>query len=125
MLALVFSIVAAIEILRRVPLLQAFRDLALVGARSPRVWAYRRGLEARKERATRLLSVRMFGCSISALWMIMMVFLPIGLVLAVDPWLGLDTREALLNWRDRLVVAMLSLTYGLARIQIARRLQQP
>lgn len=125
MLALLLSIIAALEIARRLPLLGAFRRLARVGARTPRVWAYRRGLEQRKERATRLLSVQMFGYSISAMWMLVLVISPIGLILLIDPMLNLDAREALMNWRDRLVVAVLSLAYGLSRIWFARRLQRP
>lgn len=122
MLALLLSIIAALEVARRLPLLRTFRNLARVGARAPRVWAYRRGLEERKERATRLLAVQMFGYSINAMWMIALIISPIGLVLLVDPLLALDARETLMNWKDRLVVAMVSLAYGLSRIWIARRL---
>ena len=124
MLALFFSIMVALEIARRLPLLERFRDLARVSARTPRVWGYRRGLEVRKERATRLLSLHMFRYSISVLWMLALVIAPIVLVLLVDPRLDFGARDSLMNWRDRLVVAMLSLAYGLARIQIARRLQR-
>lgn len=125
MLALLVSILAALEIARRLPLLRAFRDLARVSARAPRVWAYRRGLEDRKERATRLLSVQMFGYSIGAMWMLVLVISPIAVVLLVDPVLDLGAREALTNWKDRLVLAVVSLAYGLSRIWIARRLQRP
>lgn len=122
MLALLLSIIAALEVAWRLPLLRTFRNLARVSARTPRVWAYRRGLEERKERATRLLSVQMFGYSISAMWMIALVISPIALVLLADPLLALDARETLMNWRDRLVVAVVSFAYGLARIRIARRI---
>ena len=124
MLALFVSIIVAIEIARRLPLLERFRDLARVSARTPRVWGYRRGLEVRKERATQLLSLHMFRCSIAAMLILAFVIAPIVLVLLVDPRLDFGARESLMNWQDRLVVAMLSLTYGLARIQIARRLQR-
>ena len=124
MLTLCLSIMIALETARRVPLLERFRDLARVSARTPRVWGYRRGLEVRKERATRLLSLHMFRKSISALWMLSLVIASIVLVLLVDPWLDFGARESLMNWRDRLVVAVLSLAYVLARIQIARRLQR-
>lgn len=124
MLALLLSIVTALELARVLPLLRTFRNLARISARTPRIWAYQRGLEERKERATRLLSVRMFDCSFRAMWMIALVFSPIGLILLIDPWLGLDVRETLLNWKDRLVVAVLSLSYGLTRIQIAHRLRR-
>jgi putative flippase GtrA len=125
MLALFVSIIIALEIARRVPLLARFRNLARVSARTPRVWSYRRGLEVRKERATQLLSLHMFRHSISLLWMLALVIAPIILVLLVDTWLDFGAQESLKNWRDRLVVAVLSLAYGLARIQIARRLQRP
>jgi hypothetical protein len=125
MLALFVSIIIALEIARRVPLLARFRNLARVSARTPRVWSYRRGLEVRKERATQLLSLHMFRHSISLLWMLALVSAPIILVLLVDTWLDFGAQESLKNWRDRLVVAVLSLAYGLARIQIARRLQRP
>ena len=124
MLALIVSIMVALEIARRVPLLERVRNLARVSARTPRVWGYRRGLEVRKERATQLLSLHMFRYSIAVMAMLALVIAPIGLVLLVDPWLDLGARESLMNWQDRLVVAVLSLTYGLARIQIARRLQR-
>ena len=124
MLALFVSIIVAIEIARRLPLLERFRDLARVSARTPRVWGYRRGLEVRKERATQLLSLQMFRCSIAAMLMLSWVIAPIVLVVLADPWLDFGARESLMNWRDRIVIVMLSLTYGLARIQIARRLQR-
>lgn len=124
MLALLLSIVVALEVARRLPLLRTFRNLARVGARAPRIWAYRRGLEARKERATQLLAVRMFVCSVTAMWMIALVIAPIGLILLADLWLDLDVQKSLLNWRDRLVVAVLSLSYGLARIQIAHSIRR-
>lgn len=124
MLALFVSIIVAIEIARRLPLLERFRDLARVSSRTPRVWGYRRGLEVRKERATQLLSLHMFRYSIAAMLMLAFVIAPIGLILLVDPWLDLGAQESLMNWQDRLVVTVLSLTYGLARIQIARRLQR-
>lgn len=124
MLALFVSIIVAIEIARRLPLLERFRDLARVSARTPRVWGYRRGLEVRKERATQLLSLQMFRYSIAAMLMLALVIAPIVLVFLVDPWLDFGAWESLMNWWDRLVIAMLSLTYGLARIQIARRLQR-
>lgn len=125
MLALLLSIIVALEVARRLPLLRTFRNLARVSVQSHRIWAYRRGLEERKERATRLLSVRMFGYSVTTLCLIAVVFSPIGLVLLADPWLELGVGEALLNWKDRTVGAMLSLAYGLTRLQIARRLQRP
>lgn len=125
MLALFVSIMAALEIARRLPLLSTFRHLARVSARTPRVWAYRRGLEARKERATQLLSIQMFKSSSAAMGMMALVIAPIILVLIADHWLGLGALSALMNWKDRLVIAMLSLVYGLARIWIARRLQRP
>lgn len=125
MLALLLSTIAAVEIAFRLPLLGAFRNLARISARTPRVWAYRRGLEERKERATRLLSVQMFGYSIRAMWMIALVASPIGLVLVVDPWMALGARESLMNWKDALVETVVSLAYALARIQISRLLQRP
>lgn len=124
MLALFVSIIVAIEIARRLPLLERFRDLARVSSRTPRVWGYRRGLEVRKERATKLLSLHMFRYSIAAMLMLAFVIAPIFLVLLADPWLDFGARESLMNWRDRLVIAMLSLTYGLARIHVARRIQR-
>ena len=124
MLALFLSIMVALEVARRVPLLERFRDLARVSARTPRVWGYRRGLEVRKERATQLLSLHMFRYSVAIMWMLARVIAPIILVLLVDPWLDFGAQESLLNWRDRLAIAVLSLTYGLARIHVARRLQR-
>jgi hypothetical protein len=124
MLALFLSIMVALEVARRVPLFERFRDLARVSTRTPRVLGYRRGLEVRKERATQLLSLHMFRYSIAAMLILAFVIAPIFLVLLVDPWLDFGARDSLMNWRDRLVIAMLSLTYGLVRIQIARRLQR-
>lgn len=124
MLALFLSIMVALEIGRRLPLLERFLDLARVGARTPRVWAYRRGLEVRKERATKLLSLHMFRCSISVMGMLALVIAPISLVLLVDSRLDFGAWESLMNWRDRIVLAVLSLAYGLTRIQIDRCIQR-
>ena len=124
--ALIFAaFVLAIETARRLPLLAAFRDLARTGVRARRVLGYRRGLERRKERGLRSLSARMLGRSLKACGLLLLAVAPILAVLAADSALGFGAVEALLDWRMRLVLLLLSLAYAALRFQLGRRRLQP
>jgi hypothetical protein len=125
-LALILAALAlAIETARRLPLLAAFRDLARTGARARRMLGYRRCLERRKELGLRALSGRMLARSLRAGGLLFLVVAPILAVLAADSAFGLGAVEALLDWRMRLVLLLLSLAYAALRFQLGRRRLQP
>jgi hypothetical protein len=119
------ALVLAIEIARRLPLLAAFRDLARTGVRARRMLGYRRCLERRKERGLRSLSARMLGRSLRAGGLLLLAVAPILAVLAADSALRLGAVGALLDWRMRLVLLLLSLAYAAFRFQFGRRRLQP
>jgi len=123
-IALVIALICVVELIRRLPLLSALKGLVRTANRTPRVWAYSRGLEARKERATLLLSAQMFRRSTLLLGLIILAAAPVLAVVIADPLTGFDARSALLSWRDRVVVALVTLTYALLRFQIIPRLRR-
>jgi hypothetical protein len=123
-IALAIAMMCVVELVRALPLLGALKALVRTTIRTPRVWAYSRGLEARKERATLRLSAQMFRRSTLVLGLIATAVMPLVVVLVADPITGFDAHAALQSWRGRVVVALVTLTYALLRFQIIPRLRR-
>jgi hypothetical protein len=120
---LLLAIVAALEIARRSTLLQCFARLGEYGQRALRLLARKRVSDWSKERASGILARRLGAQSLHAAALIMLVAAPLVLVLALDPLLGLGTRAAFVNPRERLVILLMVLAYGALRRRVVRRVR--
>lgn len=117
------AVVLAIEIARRLPLLQAFAGLARLSARIPRILGYRRCLEERKERAVQMLACALGRRSLLAGAMLVAVAAPILLVLLIDSFAHFGVAVALLDWRMRGALLLLCIVYAISRSRFSRRLR--
>ena len=123
MIALFLTIVAVLELARRLPLVPAFRDMSGCSARAMRVVARRGVSEWGKERAMRILSARLFVKSAWAGALLIVTASPLLLfaaVASINPHL---IGMTLGDWHARLWVVPLSLGYALLRWQIGRRVR--
>ena len=123
MIALLHAVIVALEIVRRLPFLAAFREMARAAARARRILPLRRASDHWKERAIRTLAGRLFGRSLLAACFLALVAAPILLVLLLDRPLALGAMASLLDWPARLQLAALALTYALLRHVLVRRLR--
>lgn len=123
MILLFLAMIAVLELARRLPVLAAFRDLSACSARSLRLMGRRGVSEWGKERAMRILSARLFARSLWAgalLGVVASPLLAFAALASLDPELvGMHLDD----WRTRLWVAPLSLSYALLRWQIGRRVR--
>lgn len=122
LIILVAAIVAVLELARRLPLLPAFRRMARASRVSAKIWRYSGGLEVRKERAVQSAARRLLVASIVALGVVIAVASPLVLVLLADVAFELGILWALTDWSLRLTLLMISVTYGIARTFVGRRL---
>ena len=113
----------AVEIAKRLRLLESFRQLAATGARARRVLSYRHCLELRKERGLKRLSLRLLIHSLASALLLMLMLLPFAALAAADAALELEIMAALLEWRVRLILLVLSVGYAFARLRFERRLR--
>lgn len=123
LLLIFLSFVAAVEIARRLPLLRAFREVAATSIRVRRVLGYRRCLERRKERSLQRLSLRMLRQSLRAGELLALVVAPIALLIVADALLELQVLAALMDWRMRAALIVLSLGYAFIRHRFRQRLR--
>ena len=121
-LAVVASI-AALEIAWRCHLAEAYRDMARTGRRTRRALGSRHGLEARKERCLKRLSLRMLRTSLRTGERLALTVAPIAALFAADAILDLGLVAALLDWRLHLALLILTLAYAILRFRRRRRLQ--
>jgi hypothetical protein len=118
MLAILFLvIVAVLELVRRLPLFDAFHALGRSSMRS-KALLQRRASEPRKERAMRMLSVRMLGNSLYAGMLLTAAVSPLLLLIAADLWFDFGFLAELANWRSRLILFFMSITYVVVRLRI-------
>lgn len=114
-LLLFLAIVAAGEIARRIGLLPRFAALAGIGRRAGTVLRRHGVSDHAKERATRILAIRMMIASLGAGIALALVIAPVVTLLVVDGPLPLGVQDAFFDWQARLLLLMLSLTYALVR----------
>ena len=96
-----------------------FAALAECAQRTPRILAYSGVSEANKERAMRLLSIRLAGRSLTAGARLMVCALPFLALLALDTLHLADIRAGLMDWRSNL--ALLAVVAPLGLLQSKRR----
>ena len=121
---LFLAAVVAIELVRRLPLLAAFRRMALTSRRVGRMLKRRSVSERWMELAMRKLSARLFGQSLGAAGLLAAVAAPIGLVLALDRPFNLGALEALGDASARAQLTLLCITYAVFRYFVARALRR-
>ena len=119
----VIASIAALEIAWRCHLVDAFREMARTGRRARRALARRRGLEARKERCLKRLSLRMLRASLRAGERLALAIAPIAALFAANALLDLGLVAVLLDWRVHLALLILTLAYASFRFRRWRRLQ--
>ncbi|GAA0295892.1 hypothetical protein GCM10009087_02050 [Sphingomonas oligophenolica] len=100
--------VATIELARGVRLLARFRELAVVGGRSARLLPRTGVSEWAKERAMRLMAVKLLGSSLHAGALLTLAGMPLALALAV-------TRDSPTDWGARALLLTATIGYSLAR----------
>lgn len=113
----------SLEIASRLRLLESLRQLAATGARARRMLGCRRCLEMRKERGLKRLSLRLLIHSLASALLLMLMVLPFAALAAADAALELEVMAALLEWRVRLILLVLSVGYAFARLRFERRLR--
>lgn len=120
-LTLFAAILAALAIARRSHVLARFAELGMLSRRSTRTLARRGVSDWSKERATRILAVRMMAASLSAFAMLLLIAAPVLAALALDPLTSLPTIDAFGDPRARM--ALLAMGAGLAAIRYTRRIR--
>ncbi len=124
-LFLLLAIIAAGEIARRLALLPRFAALGRLGRRAGAV-VLRRGVsEHFKERATRILAVRMMAASLGAGAALVVAIAPVVLLLLIDGPLPLGVRAAFVDWQARILLLTTSLSYALVRWRYRQWRVQP
>lgn len=111
------AVVSGLEVARRLPLLASFRSLARTSLRSGALLR-RRGSDHHKERATRMLSARMFGNSLYAGMLIIVTVSPLMIAIAADLWLDFGLLAELTSWQGRLLLLSMSVAYVLIRYRL-------
>lgn len=105
---LFLATIATIELARLVGLLRCFRELALVGGQSARLLPRTGVSEWAKERAMRLMALKLLGSSLHAGALLALAGAPLALALAV-------TRGAATDWMARGLLLTGTLGYSVAR----------
>jgi hypothetical protein len=128
LIALLLALIVAIELFRRLPVLVRFRALAEWGARAGALVRRRGVSEWAKERAMRLMSLRLFAASVRAGVLLLAVAAPILVAFAIDSGaidsgLDLGVAHAFFDWRQRLWTLLLCGAYAIVRHHAGRRLQ--
>jgi len=122
-LLLFAAIVCVLELVRRLPLIPAFREMSACGNHAL-VLVRRRGVsDFSKERAMRILSARLFVRSVRAGGLLLAVASPLLLVLLVAASPEARAVGLAMDWQARLWVVPLGLGYALLRWQLGRRVQ--
>jgi hypothetical protein len=118
-IAFFLAIVAVLELARALPLIPAFQELAACGQHAMRLLAKRGVSEWGKERALRILSLRMFARSMRAGGLLLAVAAPLLVVLfLVANWpevVGIRT-----DWTAKLALLPFTLSYAALRWQVRR-----
>lgn len=112
-----------LELARRLPLVTRFRTLGFLSTRSVATLKRRRVSEWCKERAIQILARRMFIASVRAGLLLALVAAPIGLAFYLDTLFPLGVRHAFLDWRERLLLLLVCVSYAILRWQVRRRLR--
>ena len=105
---LFLATIATIELARLAGLLRRFRDLALVGGRSARLLPRTGVSEWAKERAMRLMALKLLGSSLHAGALLALAGAPLALALAL-------TRGTATGWLARGLLLFATLGYSVAR----------
>jgi hypothetical protein len=113
--ALFAATVLSIETVAATHALAAFADLSRLGRRSMRLLLNRRASEWAKERALRLMSVRLMASSMKAGVRLVAVASPFALLLLLDQVHPFGARAALTSWSTRAGLLILSVGYALVR----------
>jgi hypothetical protein len=119
-LVLFAALLASVHLARRWMLLRHFGDLAAIGQRSVRTLARSGVSDWSKERATRILAIRMMGKSLAAGGLLLMIVLPIAAVLAIGPVAGIPTQDALFDPTARLSILAAGIALAFLRSRARR-----
>ncbi|QCI92208.1 hypothetical protein [Novosphingobium sp. EMRT-2] len=119
-LVLFAALLASVHLARRWTLLRHFGDLAAIGRRSVRTLARSGVSDWSKERATRILAIRMMGKSLAAGGLLLMIALPIAAVLAIGPVAGIPTQDALFDPTARLSILAAGIALAFLRSRVRR-----
>ncbi|MBO9713615.1 hypothetical protein [Sphingomonas sp.] len=119
------GILGSIAVARRSGILRHFRQLGRLSQRSVRTLARRGVSDWSKERATRILAIRMMVKSLTAGALLALIALPLLAMLALDPIAHLGTIDALADTRARLFILSMGLALAGFRYATQRlRLRQ-
>ena len=119
-LILFAALLASVHLARRWTLLRHFGDLAAIGRRSVRTLARSGVSDWSKERATRILAIRMMGKSLAAGGLLLMIVVPIAAVLAIGPVTGIPTQDALFDPTARLSILAAGIALAFLRARVRR-----
>ena len=123
-LVLLCATLASIELLRRVEVMRDFAGLAHLGGRAGKLLARRGVSEWTKERALRLLAVRLFRRSVASFARLLLIAAPLLLAIAIDADGRAGVRQAGTSIIARTALLILSTLYLLVRRR-ARRARVP
>ena len=119
--ALLLATIATIELTWATRVLPGFAELGLTAKHAGRI-VMRHGVsEWAKERAMRLMSMRMMGQSLRGAFLLFIVASPFLIVIAIDALWPFGLHSAYVNWPARLGLLVLSVLYVVVR----RRFRRP
>ncbi|NKJ43969.1 MULTISPECIES: hypothetical protein [unclassified Novosphingobium] len=119
-LLLALALLATVMLARRWGVLGRFAALGAIGRRSVRIMARRGASDCSKERAARLLAMRLMGRSLAAGAGLALAAAPLAAALALGPWLGLPTLNALFDPLARAAILCLGISLALIRFVLGR-----
>ena len=111
------ALLAVVMLARQCDVMHRFAVLAATGRRSVRIMGCHGASDFSKERAARILALRMLRHALAAGGVLVVIALPLIAAIALDPWTGIPTRAALTDPIARLAI----LAIGISLVVIPQR----
>ena len=116
------ALLAVIMLARACHIMRRFTLLAATGRHSVKIMGHRGASDFSKERAARLLAMRMMRHALAAGALLVVIALPLIAAIALDPWIGVPTRSALTDPTARLTILAIGISLVVIRSVIVPRL---
>jgi hypothetical protein len=109
------ALLAVVMLARQCAVMHRFAVLAATGRRSVRIMGHHGASDFSKERAARILALRMLTQTLAAGGLLVVVAVPLIAVIALDPWTGVPTRAALTDPIARLTILAIGISLVVSR----------
>ena len=118
------ALLAVVLLARQCGVMHRFAVLAATGRRSMRIMGCHGASDYSKERAARILAVRMLTHALAAGGLLVVVALPLIAAIALDRWTGVPTRAALTDPIARLIILAIGISLVVTRSVIVPQLRK-